>query len=206
MKNKTEIYSLTDPITLQVRYIGKTTIGIKNRFKNHLITKESNYKTNWISSLKNQGLIPILELVDVVDSKDWKFWEKHYISLYKSWGFKLTNLTNGGDGFEPGHIVSEETKTKISKKLKLYKFPQSRKNNISKSLKGRKLSKAHIEKQIKNREKEVLQLSKTGELIKTWESCTKAASELKIDRSTIAKCARGNTKYKSTGNFKWSYK
>ena len=29
---------------------------------------------------------------------DWKFWEGHYISLFKSWGFKLGNKNNGGGG------------------------------------------------------------------------------------------------------------
>lgn len=46
----------------------------------------------------NDGIKPEIILIDRVPHSEWQFWEKHYISLYRSWGFKLTNLTDGGDG------------------------------------------------------------------------------------------------------------
>lgn len=39
-----------------------------------------------------------MEILDTVNVCDWQFWEIHYISLMKSFGFNLTNHTNGGGG------------------------------------------------------------------------------------------------------------
>ena len=61
-------------------YVGKTR-NPQSRFNTH----------------KRQFNCEILILDEVDDSK-WKFWEKHYISLFKSWGFKLENKNNGGGG------------------------------------------------------------------------------------------------------------
>ena len=105
---KTYIYSLSHPITNEVRYIGKAN-NIKNRYKSHLQDKSKTKKNNWIRSLKSQGLLPVVEEVDCINLIDWAFWEQHYISLFKSWGFKLTNGNNGGEG-SSGWKASKETK------------------------------------------------------------------------------------------------
>lgn len=55
-----------------------------------------------------------MEIVHECTLLDWQFWEKHYVSLYKSWNFKLTNDTEGGDGIY-GYKFSEEYKNKRSK-------------------------------------------------------------------------------------------
>lgn len=68
------------------------------------------------------GVKPKIEIVEILnedDSKNWKFWEKYWISQFRQWGFKLTNLTNGGDGVEGCKFPkrkphSELTKLKIS--------------------------------------------------------------------------------------------
>lgn len=95
----TNIYTLTDPITNQVRYIGKAN-NVSQRYKAHLnrARKHQTHKLNWINSLKQKGLKPILEVIDVVPIKEWVFWETYWISQFKSWGFKLVNYTLGGDG------------------------------------------------------------------------------------------------------------
>ena len=41
---------------------------------------------------------PIMEIIDEVPQEQINFWERHYISLYKSWGFELKNGTQGGEG------------------------------------------------------------------------------------------------------------
>lgn len=120
------IYSLSDPITNEIRYIGKT-LNLKRRYNAHINTFTKTHKDCWIKSLKNKNLLPKLDIVDIVIEKDWAFWEKHYISLYKSWGFNLTNLTDGGDAgngisgkkhYLFGKTRSIETIEKIRLKLK----------------------------------------------------------------------------------------
>ncbi len=93
----TFIYILIDPTTNQVRYVGKSN-NVNKRLEGHLLDTKKTYKANWIKSLKAKDLKPILETIDEVLKEDWKFWEQHYICLYKSWGFNLTNATAGGEG------------------------------------------------------------------------------------------------------------
>ena len=51
-----QIYSLTDPITQQIRYIGKTSQSLKKRYWDHLCTRENTHRGNWIGSLKKKNL------------------------------------------------------------------------------------------------------------------------------------------------------
>lgn len=91
------IYTLTDPRTGSVRYVGKTN-NTKNRLKLHLQNKKQNhsYINNWIKQLKRNKLKPIMEVVDTVPKNDWEFWETYWISQFKTWGFNLCNHTEGG--------------------------------------------------------------------------------------------------------------
>ena len=124
------IYSLSHPITKEIRYIGKAAI-VEERIKKHLNEKKVSHKTNWIKLLKKDGLLPLVEIVDEIPEYEWSFWEKHYISLYKSYGCNLINETDGGNGGAMGmaanekrrkklmgHILSDETKRKIGLKNK----------------------------------------------------------------------------------------
>lgn len=164
----TYIYCLIDPISNNVRYIGKSN-NPEIRFKYHLYEKGNTHKINWINYLKEKNLKPVLEIIDCVNNKEWEFWEQHYICLYKSWNFKLVNGDNGGLG---STRLTKETRDKISKANKGYKFSkeciekrtalrkgykhsEETKKKIGKSnslkLKGRKLSKEIIDKIIISR-------------------------------------------------------
>lgn len=94
------IYGLVDPITNDVKYIGKAN-NTRKRLHTHL-TKNNlvkcTYKNNWINGLLNKKLKPELIIIDEVLQSEWEFWEKYWISQFKTWGFKLTNLTDGGGG------------------------------------------------------------------------------------------------------------
>lgn len=111
------IYELIDPITNTPRYIGKAK-NPQTRFSGHINDKSGTHKVNWIQSLLKQGLKPILNKIDEVPEKEIDFWEKHYISLYKSWGFNLTNNPKhlGGEGgdLRSGTKNSKEHNEKIS--------------------------------------------------------------------------------------------
>lgn len=134
MKN-VYIYALIDPRNNHVRYIGKAK-SPEDRYKNHYNSArdKNTHKRNWINSVRKDGLRPELLILDEVASDNWRFWEKFYISLYKTFGFKLVNYTDGGDGndgnfsnkgtWKKGNIphnkgipCREETKQKIRDKL-----------------------------------------------------------------------------------------
>jgi hypothetical protein len=130
VKELVYIYSLDDPITGESRYVGKTNTP-KLRLSYHIssIRSKHNYhKKCWINSLLKRGLKPTMFIIDEVDKDKWQFWEKHYISLYKSWGFDLTNMTDGGDGVTMTH----EIRNRISEKLKGHKMPEHVKENLRK--------------------------------------------------------------------------
>lgn len=97
------IYSLSCPKTGEVRYIGQSG-NIKERYSPNFKEYNKSYKTNWITSLSKENLLPILEIIDEVPKSEWKFWEKYWISQFRTWGFKLVNRTEGGDGVSPGNI------------------------------------------------------------------------------------------------------
>ncbi len=126
------IYELIDPITDETRYIGKT-IDLKGRYSGHLNDFSFTHKTNWVKSLKNKGLKPVLNVIDEVNENEANYWEIFYIGLYKSWNCRLTNGTKGGDGGSTnfGKKFSEEWK----RNLKLGKTEEykelKKKNKIS---------------------------------------------------------------------------
>lgn len=123
------IYALIDPRNNQIRYVGKANNPYE-RYKNHFNSArdKNTHKRNWINNVRKDGFRPELLIIDLVNINEWHFWEKFYISLYKSYGFDLLNYTEGGDGstfgnkgsFKKGNIpynkgmsISEETKRKI---------------------------------------------------------------------------------------------
>jgi len=106
----TYIYTLADPINGQIRYVGKAN-NIKKTLSCHLTSSnliKSSYKNSWIKGLQNLGVNPIIEIIDEVLFDEWESWEQYWISQIKSWGFKLTNLTNGGDTVIPDVKYGEE--------------------------------------------------------------------------------------------------
>ena len=114
------IYILWDPRNNNKCYIGKAN-SAKKRYYQHLAPshlKKNTIKQTWLKKLKTLGLKPILEIIDEVNEVEWQFWERHYISLYKSWGFNLTNDPKclGGEAGPnlKGRKHSEEHKKKLS--------------------------------------------------------------------------------------------
>lgn len=176
---------LTDPRTNEPKYIGQTKQELRIRLNRHVVdrTKSSTYKNNWIIQLKKQGLRPNIELIETVPVNEWEFWETYWISQFKQWGFRLTNLTPGGEGCIGGSGCKGYRHTK-----------EARKKISNANSKPR--SREWVENQSKSRYKPVLMYSKQGKFLKEWESATSAAVALgNIDmKKNISACARGNKK------------
>jgi group I intron endonuclease len=110
----TSIYSLADPNTGEIRYIGKSD-NLKRRLREHLknscLTKS--HRSNWIEGLKSALQKPKIDLIAIVKKDEWQNWECFYINFFKELGCPLTNHTIGGEGNKGGK-VSEETKKLMS--------------------------------------------------------------------------------------------
>jgi len=109
-------------------YVGKTT-NLKTRLNTH-------------KSVFGKSIY--IEYIDEVD--DWKYWEKHYINLFKNLGYILENKNNGGGGPSEGVVFPEERKQKIGQANKGTVHPLEGRLAASKKLKGRKLPQEQVEK------------------------------------------------------------
>ena len=93
------IYTLEDPTTKVVRYIGKTEESLSKRLTKHVYDskRKISHRNNWISSLVKQGLRPTITLLEEVTSERWQLEEKYWIAQFRAWGFDLVNGTDGGE-------------------------------------------------------------------------------------------------------------
>lgn len=195
-------------------YIGKTK-NEKQRFMKHKIKYPESS----------------IEVLDEVPTEEWKFWERYYISLYKSWGFILENKRlYGGNGCDS---ISEKTRKKMSLAVKErwqignLKKPSiqvknkmsisaiNRKDDQSKSDETKKKMSESAKKSWETRVKKiskyhhsskpVLQYNLVGEFVREWNSATDAAKELNLKSPQyIGRCCNGHTS--SVYKFIWKYK
>jgi group I intron endonuclease len=148
----TYIYTLSDDN--EIRYVGKTKF-ITKRYSSHIneSKKKRTHKEKWINKVLLNGGKIIIEILDVCDDENSIEIESYWISQLKCWGFKLVNLTSGGDGGTPmlGKKHTNETKIKMSQTAKSQnrniggwniglKMSDEIKKKISKNSKGRILS------------------------------------------------------------------
>ena len=94
----TYIYTLADPFTGSIKYVGKAN-DPAYRYKTHF-RKENTFKSKWFHSKIALGKPPVMEILDCVPIEEWKFWEQHWIQVLKGWGFSLVNGDNGGLGHQ----------------------------------------------------------------------------------------------------------
>jgi len=177
------IYCLED--SDGIKYIGKTN-NLNQRLYRHIFDATNKTKLNkrdaWIKSLLNNESKPKIDVIDVVPINEWSFWEQYWISQFRTWGFNLKNMTNGGEG-NYGRVVSENTKIKMSN-TKKGKVPKNFNQIIKKAIKG-----------------SVKQYSLNGEFIKEWESVNLIKTELKLDNVDLVV----KRKRPSAGGFIWRY-
>lgn len=131
------IYSLIDPITNKVVYVGQTSKSLESRLKSHYwkLNEAKRGKRTMTKLFKFlDSRLPIyikIELLKVVDTNaqfgNPDFYEKFYISKYKNINSDLLNETNGGIG---GYTIINKSK---EEKLKVF-------HKISIANKGRKKS------------------------------------------------------------------
>jgi hypothetical protein len=90
------IYSLKHPITNEVRYIGKTK-NIKRRYYEHINTKGNSYKSNWIKSLLNEGIKPIIDIIEICNKDSVSKEPTNKIITNKNPTLQVIKLNNNSD-------------------------------------------------------------------------------------------------------------
>lgn len=168
------------------------------------VGKTNKYYWRIYSHRKKYGKNTIMEIIDEVPINEWKFWEKHYISLFKSWGFNLSNKNEGGGGANHPIFTIERNKKignankGLLKSHKGKKFTEEHKNNI-KATRG--FLKNRLNTWINT---PVLQYDLKGNFIKEWSSQIEATKALNKTGDGIGACCRG--RQKKAYNYIWKFK
>jgi hypothetical protein len=111
------IYGLTDPRTEEVRYIGKTSVGMRRPRRHvHKASRGSSltHKEAWIKGLMDEGLTFGVLVLRVSTPGSLSADERELIEDFRKTGARLTNLTDGGEGIS-GHRHSLESRARMSR-------------------------------------------------------------------------------------------
>lgn len=195
------IYGLKDPKTGQVRYVGKSSSGMKRpseHFRAHKLHKKC-HKSSWIKSLAVQGLQPEIIVLETLDSKDaLSDAEMKWIAHLKAQGHPLTNHTVGGEGVS-GWKHSPETKNKIGKASKARQtktWIAQRVQAFRVSMKSETL-RAIYSKAKGMRPFEVYDSS--GRFLGVWENVRKCCRDFSLDSGSVSRVLKGE--YSHTKGF-----
>lgn len=121
------IYGLKNPLTDEIRYIGKTIQELSIRLSHHISSAKKGlkyYVYNWIRKLLREGVTPELELLEMGLHRDCLVKEKEYIKKY---GDRLCNTTNGG---ESGRLNSNYKWSDTTRELRRRNAISTRKYNL----------------------------------------------------------------------------
>lgn len=237
MENNITIYTLSHPITKEIRYVGKTkqkdiTFRLKQHIVNAKSTKESYYSVNWIKKLIRQDLLPTIEVLDICNESNWQEYEIFWISQLKSWGFNLTNTSEGGGInstilYQPiiQYSLDEEfirSWTNIheaamslnisagnigscclKKRVSTGGFMWKYKDEIQNKKNQKSYNKDKVTEYAKSNQKKVIQYALDKKFIKKYNSIAEASRQTNIIGGNIVKCCLG--KLQSSGGFIWEF-
>lgn len=189
-----KIYILKCNKTGDIRYVGYTKKTLQERLLSHLANvreafdykrRKINKRLSWLKSVECD--VSIIE-IDKAPIEDLHWIESMYISLFKSWGFKLTNMTTGGEGGNTwkslNHKQQQMASDKISKANKGKKKPPrtyEHRSNLSKN------HKSHNKKWIDdNNIKKENTIAKNKEILKLKrkEEASKVHLKVRIGKNT----------------------
>lgn len=202
LTSKFLVYALVDPRNGEIRYIGKSSSGLKrpkHHFAKSVRLKHQLPIYSWINKLLKMGLVPTIEILEETDKKTLPFVEMYYIKISKKDGDRLLNLTEGGDG-PTGRPMSQETKERISKANKGNK-PKETINAARVSQTGKIPTKEQRQKSTLNNPKRKMVLCvETGVV---YIGIRQAAKILNLDHRGIGRCCSGE--YKQYKGFTWKF-
>ena len=142
------IYTLEDPRSGDVRYVGVTHQKMRVRYAQHLelARKSPRYHlANWVRSLLANGVQPLMVPVEVGSGEGWGEAETKWIKHFRELHCDLVNATNGGEGC-PGHSVSAEARERIRQAHLGKPLSAAHRAKVAAGNRGKKMSPEAIEK------------------------------------------------------------
>lgn len=139
------IYSLVDPRDGIVRYVGATSLSLKDRLRAHLSGLNNKRKRSvalgdWLRQLYSANVQP--EIIELQCCDDADEAEKFWISKFRSEGVSLLNVRGGGSG-KSINPRTEEVCARLRENNLGKKHSAEARAKMSASRKGRSKSAAH---------------------------------------------------------------
>jgi len=123
MEKQFLIYGLVDPDTKEIRYVGKSSYGLKRpkeHFKPSNYLKQKNHKAHWIKKLISEGKLPEIIVLKTAETEErLNQLEIETIKYYRDAGNALTNGTDGGEG-SLGWVPNADNRKNMSEARKTY--------------------------------------------------------------------------------------
>lgn len=204
------LYTISDPFTHQVKYVGITQ-DFKRRCWQHLneATKFDDVKSLWIKETLDKGRSPHFELLKQICSKeDALSAESELIRYLISSGNKLLNTfyrklyykwSKSGELIEVVEKMRQEDKSIKMDRHTYLGFVWSDTPEFPKW----KLDAYNAAKDCLK--KKVAQIDKSGQTVAIFDGVRDAGRITGIDHRSISQVAAGSKIRKSAGGFKWSY-
>ena len=207
------IYKATNVATGEV-YIGATTINLKDRINDHYNKAVKDYGFKFQNAIREYGIENFTwEQIDTAqDANELALKESYYISKFDS----INNgyNTNRGGGFKKliyQYSLTGELESTFQSLEEASKSSSISEDSISHACLGdRKTSNGFywtytstfdLKEDI--RKKKVIQYDYEGELVKVFDSISEASKATEVNKSSIAKCCRGERK--KAGDFIWKF-
>jgi DNA-binding XRE family transcriptional regulator len=132
------IYGLRCPKTDDYKYIGKSSSGYE-RAKAHLTFSHNNSVNLWVSELREEGLSPLIDVLEECDENNLTIKEQFWIQFYEDKGCKLMNHIkyNGKAIYKLKQDILIEQE-KLTKELEIAKNNLQEFSNISSFIKKRR--------------------------------------------------------------------
>lgn len=139
------VYVLRDPISWDVRYVGRTNRPAL-RLKHHLTnaSRATTASGRWVQSLKLRGLKPMLEVIDAGMGNGFRAAERVWVAEFRSRGADLLNRSQGGDGPNFGRELTQDVRDKLSVALKGKRMSDDAIRRMAETKRGQKQSPEHV--------------------------------------------------------------
>ena len=213
--NPNIIYCLIDPITCQIQYVGRSSKGLSRPFEqiyNPNRERDLELKFKWITSLHTKGLVPIVRILAIADTKEQlPALEEKYIRSLMRYHPECINVAVGNN--TGGAITRRRPLTAINlstgEEVEYLYIHATAKDGFDPSKvaavcrrhrtshKGWTFSYSGTETPIKknHRIKAITLQNRNTKEVVTFTSIKEAASALRISKESISKLLNGKSKY-----------
>ncbi len=207
------IYKATNVVTGEI-YVGATTVSLQERINDHYNKATKNYGHKFQNAIREYGFESFIwEQIDTgINTDELALKEKYYIQKFDS--FHNGYNSDRGGGFKKTiyqYNLTGELESTFQSLEEASKSSSISEESISHACIGdRKTSNGFywtytstfdLKEDI--RKKKVIQYDYKGELVKVFDSISEASKATEVNKSSIAKCCRGERK--KAGDFIWKF-